>query len=199
VLRSRRPTRPPQRPGWYPDGSGWLRYYDGTSWTELVRERLVLAEFRPQPVESDRAPRARALRPRYGLRVVSVILATLLVGGLVLQLVALTLSARLGDAQSLRPTQALVGARQVCMAHPVTTRGLLAGEGTDRTASADRAAALTELAAEAHAGGLAALAQAWSSLAVRLVSSGRDTASLAAAIAAVDHAAAAVRVPSCRA
>lgn len=200
MLRSRRPTRPPQRPGWYPDGSGWLRYFDGQGWTELVRERLVLADFRPQPPVAERPPRqASTSRPRQGVRIASIVLACVLLGGVVLQLVALTLSPQGASASSLSGRAALALARQACEESPVSESAVLASERVARAAAATRAARLTQLASEARTDVLDDLAAAWSNVAVAMVQAAPRSSSLREAIASVDTAASGARLPACRA
>ncbi len=198
MLRSRRTARPPQRPGWYPDGAGWLRYYDGHGWTELIRERLVLTDFRARLPEPEHAPRVHAGRSRQGLRVVSVILACLLVGGVVLQLVALTL--RPDEATTrLSSSLAAAQARRVCSAHPVDAHALGEDTAAARAAAASRAAGLTQVAAQSASGTIGRLAVAWSNLAVALAGSHLPPVELAARVRAVDTAALDARLSGCQA
>jgi len=177
-----------------------LRYFDGHGWTELVRERLVLAEFRPQPPVAERPPHpASTSRPRQGVRIASIVLACVLLGGVVLQLVALTLSPRSQGSSVISDREVLVLARHACEDSPVGQAAIVASSKAARSAAASRAARLTQLASEAHLEALDDLAAAWSNVAVALVQAAPRSASLRAAIDAVNTAASGAHVASCRA
>jgi len=75
------------RPGWYPDGEGRLRYFDGHIWTDSLRQRPSFANFvaeLPVPETSFRQP---VHRRRRLVRLVSLLVVALLIGGIVAQLV----------------------------------------------------------------------------------------------------------------
>ncbi|WP_298209671.1 DUF2510 domain-containing protein [Ferrimicrobium sp.] len=87
MLGSRREIRPPIWPGWYPEGEGRLRYFDGQAWTTSVRQRPSFTNFvreLPAPEVSFAQP---AYRSRRLVRVMSLLVVALLLGGIVAQLV----------------------------------------------------------------------------------------------------------------
>lgn len=87
ALGSRRDTRPPMRPGWYPDGEGRLRYFDGHIWTDSLRQRPSFANFVSEVPASETSFRQPVNRRRRFVRLVSLLVVALLVGGIIAQLV----------------------------------------------------------------------------------------------------------------
>jgi len=196
VLRSRRGVRPPDRPGWYPDGSGWLRYFDGHGWTEQLRERLVLAPFHGRLPDPERPPRALVRRrPGAALRVASVLLACVLLGGVVLQLVAFDLAPH-GVQGPLTHAEVRSLAAQAC-APSIAPSAIRADRSDARSRAAARASSLTELSAEEGGARIHPLAVAWSALAVAMAAHPPSRAALAREVAVVDRAARAVGVAAC--
>lgn len=84
LKRAHRGPKVPRSPGWYPDGSGLLRYFDGMQWTERVRDTPLyddIPEFLGLPPYLPRATvreqkRRRRLRRSVGLIAIFVIVAT---------------------------------------------------------------------------------------------------------------------------
>ncbi len=91
VRRTRVPSHP-NTPGWYPDGAGRLRYFDGIEWTENVRQRPTLISFRSETPLPDRSLALRVKRPNRRSQFAKLFLAFILVGGVVLELIVITVS-----------------------------------------------------------------------------------------------------------
>ncbi|MGC9154515.1 MAG: DUF2510 domain-containing protein [Ferrimicrobium sp.] len=91
MLGSRREIRPPMRPGWYPQGEGRLRYFDGQAWTTSVRQRPSFTNF----VRELPTPEVAFLQPvhrhRRLVRVVSLLIVVLLFGGIIAQLIVFSM------------------------------------------------------------------------------------------------------------
>lgn len=87
ALGSRSDIRPPMRPGWYPDGEGRLRYFDGRTWTDSLRQRPRFANFVAEVPASEVSFRQPLHRRRRIVKFASLVVVALLIGGIVAQLV----------------------------------------------------------------------------------------------------------------
>ncbi|MEX6429868.1 MAG: DUF2510 domain-containing protein [Ferrimicrobium sp.] len=87
MLGSRRGIRPPMKPGWYPDGDGRLRYFDGSVWTDARRQRPNFTHFTGELPLAEVSFRRPVHRSRRLVRLVSLIVVALLLGGVIAQLV----------------------------------------------------------------------------------------------------------------
>jgi len=88
-IRSRSQFVSPSRPGWYPDGTGQLRYFNGQMWTEGRRPLPALKSFvssaphHDSPLADPRVPRRR-VRKAIALGMLSMLLV-----GIAVQLLAI--------------------------------------------------------------------------------------------------------------
>ena len=93
MLGSRKDIRPPNKPGWYPAGEGRLRYYDGAGWTDDFRQLPNFDSFLSEIPASETSFRhyTPPMRRR-SFKLISILAAVLLMGGVVVQLLVITLS-----------------------------------------------------------------------------------------------------------
>jgi hypothetical protein len=90
MLGSRRDMRQPIQPGWYPDGDERLRYFDGATWTDSLRQRPSFTHFVGELPPTEVSFRRPAPKSRRLVRLVSIIVVALLLGGVIAQLIILS-------------------------------------------------------------------------------------------------------------
>jgi len=168
MLPSRKGTRPPKRPGWYPDGESRLRYFDGALWTDLVRPRPQFVSFVAELPPPESVRRGKSVGRRRAFKVVSVLAVILLVGGAMVQLIVLSLAE--GTRFSpLSGTSARRRADDLCRQVPVDLLGVKTAVGRRELAShlSSTAAAFAVLSSQSsHDATVAALAKDWSGVAI---------------------------------
>jgi hypothetical protein len=168
LLPSRRGTRPPKRPGWYPDGDSRLRYFDGALWTDLVRPRPQFVSFFAELPPPESVRRRQPAGRRRAFKVLSVLAVVLLVGGALVQLIVLSV-AEGARFVPLSATSARRRADALCRQVPVAllaTRSTASREELARRLSST-AAAFAVLSSESpHDSTVAMLARDWSGVAI---------------------------------
>lgn len=168
MLPSRRSTRPPKRPGWYPDGESRLRYYDGALWTDLVRPRPQLVSFVAELPPPESVRRRQPIGRRRIFKVLSVLAVVLLVGGALVQLVVLSVA----EGAHFVPLSAASARRRaddLCRQVPAALRAApsTASRGALARWLSSTAASFAVLSSQSpHDATVAVLARDWSAVAI---------------------------------